>query len=257
MSSPTTFVCILVTLLCLVLQIISYLVLWRASRDVIQLLRDNNRILQEEPQQPPQIDFPDFKPPTEDGEYTEYSRWTRSHGGKCRNYYALNFDGRKDGKSPIPRSLQVDQITRDEEGLDGSAHNRRMTEGTVANIPSQFEANVVREQLPSRDAQSRKIAKRNAHFGTGFGPNYTGDLKTDIFPSNGEPSSSRHSATVGRPLRRKGTADDIHEQARASSSRAPKRVSEAKERKSRNRNGKDKKEEQNDDNSSDEDTYTS
>ncbi|KAL8669177.1 MAG: hypothetical protein Q9168_006222 [Polycauliona sp. 1 TL-2023] len=253
MGSPIAFISILVSLLCLILQTINFISFRRTPEVIIQslqenktlhqdnklLLQDNKETLEEVRQNPPKPDFPNFKPSTEDGEYTEYSRWTGSPDNR-RDYYALNFVGRKDVKNPIPRHLDVDDITRHVDDRNSTARNQQNTQASTTNVTDPAEASGVHEDLnegfQNHDQQRRETALPRVHSPDGFRRRNEGNITMESPPPSSQSSSSQHPKKAGKRPRKVVRQDDSAEEGASSRKRA------AKVKKTRSRNGKEKKE---------------
>ncbi|KAI4273832.1 MAG: hypothetical protein LQ337_004362 [Flavoplaca oasis] len=212
MASPLIFVCVSVTILCLISQFIIFVLLRSASKNVIRILEDNTSILQKNTRNPPQIDIPAFPPSLGEGQYVELSRWT----GPSREHYAtyaLNFRGKDDTKSAIPRPLNIEDIVQDADGRRGQAHKSQCTKGGVKirDDPTEVTAvysdpQVVHGGAPARERKNQNVIKSNSRLGIGFEHIHGRDDGVENQPSSSKTPPSGHPASSER---RKAWENDV------------------------------------------------
>ncbi|KAL8890616.1 MAG: hypothetical protein Q9215_002262 [Flavoplaca cf. flavocitrina] len=212
MASPVVFVCVSVTILCLILQIVIFVFLRSASKNAIRILENNTSILQENIRNPPKPDVPAFPPSLGEGEYVELSRWT----GPSREHYAtyaLNFRGKDDTKSPIPRPLNIEDIVQDADGRRGRAQNSQYTKGgaKIRDDPTEVTAvysdpQVAHGEAPARERINQNIRKPNSRLGIGFEHIHGRDDGPENRPSSSKSPPSNHPVSSKR---RRGWENDV------------------------------------------------
>ncbi|KAL8984770.1 MAG: hypothetical protein Q9205_001342 [Flavoplaca limonia] len=212
MASPVVFVCVSVTILCLILQIIIFILLRSASKHAIRILENNTSILHENTRNPPQTDVPAFPPSLGEGEYVELSRWT----GPSREHYAtyaLNFRGKDDTKSAIPRPLNIDDHVQDADGRRGQAHKSQYTKGSakIGDDPTEVTAVLSDPQVAhggalARERKNQNIIKPNSRLGIGFEHIHGRDDGLENRPSSSKSPPSNHPASSKRT---KGWENDV------------------------------------------------
>ncbi|KAL8889278.1 MAG: hypothetical protein Q9192_006043 [Flavoplaca navasiana] len=204
MASPVIFVCVSVTILCLILQIIVFVLLRSASKNAIRILENNTSILQENTRCPPQTDVPVFPPFLGEGEYVELSRWT----GPSREHYstyALNFRGKDDTKSAGPRPLNIDDLVQDADGRRGQAHKSQYTKGGARNRDDPTEVTAVYSDpqvaqggASARERENQNIINPNSRLGIGFEHIHGRDDGVKYRASSSKSPPSNHPASSKR-----------------------------------------------------------
>ena len=206
------FVCVSVTILCLILQIIVFVLLRSASKHAIRILENNISILQENTRNPPKTDVPAFPPSLGEGEYVELSRWT----GPSREHYAtyaLNFRGKDDTKSPIPTPLNIDDLVQEADGRRGQAHKTQYTKGGAKNRDDPTEVTAVlsdpqvaRGGAPVCERKNQNTINPNSRLGIGFEYIHGRDDGPENRPSSSKSPRSKHPTSSKRT---KGWENDV------------------------------------------------
>ncbi|KAL9024089.1 MAG: hypothetical protein Q9180_008001 [Flavoplaca navasiana] len=199
-------------MLCLTSQIIIFVLFRSASKNAIRILENNTSILQENTQCPPQTDVPAFPPSLGEGEYVELSRWT----GPSREHYAtyaLNFRGKDDTKSAIPRPLNIDDLVQDADGRHGQAHKSQYTKGgpKIRDDPTEVTAvyndpQVAHRGAPARERKNQNSIEPNSRLGIGFEYIHGRDDGEENRPSSSKSTPSNHPASSER---RRGWENDV------------------------------------------------